>query len=447
MLDKLSDALKNSIKKLVSSIFIDEKTINQFVNEIQRALIQSDVNIKLVFEISENIKKRAKEEIGKGQIAKEFIIKIVYEELVKILGGEGHKIEISQKPYKILLIGLFGNGKTTSAAKIARFFKNRGNKVLMVAADTFRPAAYEQLLQLGEQNKIPVVGNPNEKISSNIIKKFKDEFSKYDIIIVDSSGRNALEEDMIKEITAVKEELKPNEILLVQGADVGQSAKEQVEAFKKALDITGVVVTKLDGTAKGGGAITACAVSGATIKFIGTGEKIEDIEVFDPKRFVSRLLGMGDLDTLLEKAQELMKEKMPEKDIEKRLLSGNFNLNDYIQQIEMVSKMGSLSKILNMIPGMGLANIPKEIINMQEDKMKKFKVIIQSMTPFERENPDKINHSRMERIAKGSGTDISDIKELLKQFMQIRKIVKNLKGKDIEKMAKRMGLSKLPKIK
>jgi len=446
MLDKLSDALKNSIKKLVSSIFIDEKTLNQFVNEIQRALIQSDVNIKLVFEISENIKKRAKEEIGKGQIAKEFIIKIVYEELVKILGGEGHKIEISQKPYKILLIGLFGNGKTTSAAKIARFFKNRGNKVLMVAADTFRPAAYEQLLQLGEQNKIPVVGNPNEKISSNIIKKFKDEFSKYDIIIVDSSGRNALEEDMIKEITAVKEELKPNEILLVQGADVGQSAKEQVEAFKKALDITGVVVTKLDGTAKGGGAITACAVSGAPIKFIGTGEKIEDIEVFDPKRFVSRLLGMGDLDTLLEKAQELMKEKMPEKDIEKRLLSGNFNLNDYIQQIEMVSKMGSLSKILNMIPGMGLANIPKEIINMQEDKMKKFKVIIQSMTPFERENPDKINHSRMERIAKGSGTDISDIKELLKQFMQIRKIVKNLKGKDIEKMAKRMGLSKLPKI-
>jgi len=446
MLDKLSDALKNSIKKLVSSIFIDEKTLNQFVNEIQRALIQSDVNIKLVFEISENIKKRAKEEIGKGQIAKEFIIKIVYEELVKILGGEGHKIEISQKPYKILLIGLFGNGKTTSAAKIARFFKNRGNKVLMVAADTFRPAAYEQLLQLGEQNKIPVVGNPNEKISSNIIKKFKDEFSKYDIIIVDSSGRNALEEDMIKEITAVKEELKPNEILLVQGADVGQSAKEQVEAFKKALNITGVIVTKLDGTAKGGGAITACAVSGAPIKFIGTGEKIEDIEVFDPKRFVSRLLGMGDLDTLLEKAQELMKEKMPEKDIEKRLLSGNFNLNDYIQQIEMVSKMGSLSKILNMIPGMGLANIPKEIINMQEDKMKKFKVIIQSMTPFERENPDKINHSRMERIAKGSGTDISDIKELLKQFMQIRKIVKNLKGKDIEKMAKRMGLSKLPKI-
>ncbi len=445
MLNKLSEALKSGMKKFISSIFIDEKTLNQLVNDIQRALLQSDVAVDLVFQISENIKKRAKEEIGKGEVAKEYIVKIVYEELVKILGEQGHKIEITEKPFKILLIGLFGNGKTTSAAKIAKFFKKRGNKVCLLALDIFRPAAYEQLTQLGKQINVPVFGEPKEKDAVNIIKKFENEIKKYDIVIADSSGRDALKQDMIDEITAVRDALKPNEILLVQGADIGQGAKDQATAFKKALDITGVILTKMDGTAKGGGAITACSIAGAPIKFIGVGEKIEDLEEFEPKRFVSRLLGMGDIETLLEKAKEIAQEKAPDKEMEKRIMSGKFNLLDFKAQLEAMSKMGPLSKIIDMIPGFGMAGIPRDMLGVQQDKLKKFKIIMDSMTKEELENPDIIKSSRIERIAKGSGVEPSQVRELLKQFNQIKKLMKGLKGRDLQKLAKRFGKG-MPKM-
>lgn len=445
MLNKLSEALKSSMKKFIQAIFIDEKTLNQFVNEIQRALLQSDVAVDLVFEISENIKKRAKEEIGKGEVAKEYIIKIVYEELVKILGEKGHKIQITEKPFKILLIGLFGNGKTTTAAKIAKFFKKRGYNVCLLALDTFRPAAYEQLVQLGKQINVNVFGDPDEKNAVNIIKKYENEIKKYDIVIADSSGRDALKQDMIDEIKAVENALKPQEILLVQGADIGQGAKEQATAFKNALNITGVVLTKMDGTAKGGGAITACSIAGAPIKFIGTGEKIDDLEEFEPKRFVSRLLGLGDIETLLEKAKEIAEEKTPDKELEKRIMSGKFNLLDFKAQLEAMSKMGPLSKIIDMLPGFGMAGIPKEMLSVQQDKLKKFKVIMDSMTKEELEHPEIIKSSRIERIAKGSGTSVSDVKELLKQYEQIKKLMKGLKGKDIQKLAKRFK-GKIPKL-
>ena len=445
MLNKLSEALKSSMKKFIQSIFIDEKTLNQFVNEIQRALLQSDVAVDLVFKISENIKKRAKEEIGKGEVAKEYIIKIVYEELVKILGEKGHKIQITEKPFKILLIGLFGNGKTTTAAKIAKFFKKRGYNVCLLALDTFRPAAYEQLVQLGKQINVNVFGDPDEKNAVNIIKKYENEIKKYDIVIADSSGRDALKQDMIDEIKAVENALKPQEILLVQGADIGQGAKEQATAFKNALNITGVVLTKMDGTAKGGGAITACSIAGAPIKFIGTGEKIDDLEEFEPKRFVSRLLGLGDIETLLEKAKEIAEEKAPDKELEKRIMSGKFNLLDFKAQLEAMSKMGPLSKIIDMLPGFGMAGIPKEMLSVQQDKLKKFKVIMDSMTKEELEHPEIIKSSRIERIAKGSGTSVSDVKELLKQYEQIKKLMKGLKGKDIQKLAKRFK-GKIPKL-
>lgn len=445
MLDRLSDSLKNSMRRFISAIFVDESTLNQFVNDIQRALLQSDVNVQLVFKISEDIKRRAKEEIGKGQVAKEHIVKIVYEELVNVIGEEGHKIDVSGKPFKILLVGLFGNGKTTSAAKIAKFFQNRGQKVCLLALDTFRPAAYEQLMQLGGQINAPVFGNPKEKDAIKIIKQYENDIRKFDIVIADSSGRDALKRDMIDEITGVEAYFKPQEILLVQGADIGQAAKEQATAFKDALKITGVVLTKMDGTAKGGGAITSCTIAKAPIKFIGVGERIADMETFEPKRFVSRLLGMGDLETLLEKAKELAAEKAPDKEMEKRIMSGRFNLNDYAAQLEAMSKMGSISKLLNMIPGAGMANIPKEMLNMQEGKLKKFKHILSSMTPDERDDPDLLHRSRIERIARGSGTDVSEVKELLKQFSQIKKFMKGLKGKDVQKIAKRFG-GKLPKM-
>jgi signal recognition particle subunit SRP54 len=439
MLDKLSEALKSSMRKFISAIFIDEKTINAFVNEIQKALIQSDVEIKLIFKISEDIKKRAKEEIGKGEVAKEHIIKIVYEELVKVLGEEGHKISISEKPFKMLLLGLFGNGKTTTAAKIAKFFKSRGNKVCILALDTFRPAAYEQLIQLGKQIDVPVFGNPKQTNPEKVIKEFETEWKKFDIIIADSAGRNALSKDMINEITGINRTLNPQEVLLVQGADVGQAAKEQVTAFKEALNITGVIITKLDGTAKGGGAITATTIAKAPVKFIGVGEKITDLEEFEPKRFVSRILGMGDLESLLEKAKELQNEQQIEKGMEERIMSGKFNLKDYRAQLEAMNKMGSLSKLMNLIPGMGMAGIPKEMLNVQEDKLKKYRYIMDSMTEQELEDPDLITSSRIQRIADGSGCDPADVRELLKQFKQLKKIVKGLRGKDLEKMAKRMG--------
>jgi signal recognition particle subunit SRP54 len=443
MLDKLSNALRDSMRKFISNIFLDEKTLNQFVNEIQRALLQADVSVDLVFQISENIKKRAREEIGKGEVAKEYIIKIVYEELVKILGERGYKIEVTEKPFKILLIGLFGNGKTTTAAKIAKFFKKRGYKVCLLALDTFRPAAFEQLTQLGNQIGVPVFGDKKEKNPAKVVKEFENEMKKYDVVIADSSGRDALKQDMIDEITSIRDVLKPQEILLVQGADVGQGAKEQATAFKKALNITGVVLTKMDGTAKGGGAITACAIAGAPIKFIGVGERIDDLEEFEPKRFVSRLLGMGDLETLLEKAKEIAQEKAPDKEMEKRLMSGKFNLLDFKAQLEAMSKMGPLTKIIDMIPGMGMAGIPKEMLGVQQEKLKKFKIIMDSMTKEELENPDIIKSSRINRIAKGSGVEPSEVRELLKQFNQIKKLMKGLKGKDIQKLAKRFG--KLPK--
>jgi len=444
MLDKLGDALKNSMKNFISSIFVDETTLNKFVNDIQRALLQGDVAVDLVFRISENIKKRAKEEIGKAHVAKEHIVKIVYEELVAILGEEGSKIVLTEKPFKILLIGLFGNGKSTSSAKIARFFQNRGKKVALVAADTYRPAAYEQIVQLGDQIKVPVYGNDKEKNAANIIKEFGSSFPRYDVVIVDSSGRDALKQDMIDEITSVKNELKPNEVLLVQGADIGQGAKDQATAFKKALDITGVVLTKMEGTAKGGGAITACSIAEAPIKFIGVGEKVSDLEEFDPKRFVSRLLGLGDIETLLEKAKEMQTSHEDAKGLEKRIMSGKFTLVDFRNQMDAMSKMGPLSKIVNMIPGMGMANIPSDMLSVQEDKLKKYRYVIDSMTPEERENPDVLHMSRMERIARGSGVDISEVKELIKSFNQMRKMFKKMKGKDMEKLAKRFGKGKMP---
>lgn len=443
MLDKLSDALKAGMRKFISAIFVDDATLNNFVNDIQRALLSSDVEVKLVFQISENIKKRARDEIGKGQVAKEQIVKIVYEELVRVLGEEGHKIQITSKPYKILLLGLFGNGKTTSAAKMAHFFQKRGSKVALLALDTFRPAAYEQLIQLGKQINVPVLGQPGEKIAVNVVKKFEKELQKFDIVIADSSGRDALKQDMINEITSVEKVLHPQEIVLVQGADLGQAAKSQAEAFKKALNISGVIITKLDGTAKGGGAITACSIAKAPIKFIGTGEKIDDIEEFEPKRFVSRILGMGDIETLLEKAKEISAEKAPDKEMEKRMMSGKFNLNDFRAQLDSLSKMGSLSKIMNLIPGMGMANIPKDMLDLQGDKLKKFKYIMDSMTPAEREDPDILHGARIERIARGSGTEASEVRELLKQFNMIKKFMKGMKGKDMQKLAKRFG-GKMP---
>ncbi|MFC1704731.1 signal recognition particle receptor subunit alpha, partial [Nanoarchaeota archaeon] len=270
VLDKLSSSLKNTLKKIAGAVFVDEKLINELIKDIQRALLQADVNVKLVFELTKKIKERAlKEETPGGLTKKEHLVNTVYEELVNFLGKEGHKIEPKEKPFKIMMVGLFGSGKTTTTGKLARFFTKRGFKVALVGLDVHRPAAMDQIEQVGKQANVPVFTKKGEKDAVKIWKEFEEESNKYDVVIVDTAGRDALSKDLIEEIEDVNKEVQPNERLLIISADIGQAAQSQAEQFHKSCNITGVVATKMDGTAKAGGALSACAVTKAPIKFIG----------------------------------------------------------------------------------------------------------------------------------------------------------------------------------
>ncbi len=442
VLDKLGDSLKGTLQKIAKAIFVDDKLINELVKDIQRALLQADVNVKLVFELTKKIKEKIqKEKEVKGLTKKEQLINIVYDELVAFLGGEGYKININKKPFKIMLVGLFGNGKTTTSGKLGKFFMKRGYKVALVGLDVHRPAAMEQIEQVGKQINAAVFTKRGEKNALKIWKENEKELQKFDVIIVDTAGRDVLSEDLIKELNDLKKEIKPDESLLVIGADVGQAAEKQAIGFHEACDVKGVIITKLDGTAKGGGALTACAVTNAPVKFIGIGEKADDLEEFRPKGFVSRLLGMGDIEALLEKAKEAYTDDEA-KDMGKKFLKGEFNLIDLYQQMESMSKMGSLSKLVEMIPGFGQLQLPKDMLQMQEGKLKKWKYMMNSMSKEELEDPEIISASRIERIAKGSGCSVLDVRELLKQYKQSKKMVKMMKGaqnpKQMEKMMKSM---------
>jgi len=398
--------------------------------------LQSDVNVQLVFDLTKKIKERAlKEETPQALTKKEQLINIVYEELVNFLGKEGHKIEVKEKPFKIMLVGLFGSGKTTTTGKLARFFTKRGYKVALVGLDVHRPAAMDQIEQIAEKARVPVFLDKKEKDPVKIWKYNKDQYNKYDILVIDTAGRDALSKDLIKEIETLNNEIKPNENLLIISADIGQAAQKQAEQFHKSCGITGVIATKMEGTAKAGGALSACAVSGAPIKFIGVGEKIEDLEQFNPQGFVGRILGMGDLEALLEKAKEAITEEDAE-DLGKRFLKGDFNLLDLYEQMEAMSKMGPLSKVMEMIPGFGQIKLPKEMLKVQEDKLKRWRFVMDSMNQEELERPDElIDASRVERIAKGSGCSSKDVRELVKQYRQSKKMIKMLKGKgDINKL-------------
>ncbi|RMF07173.1 signal recognition particle protein Srp19, partial [Candidatus Woesearchaeota archaeon] len=325
---------------------------------------------------------------------------------------------------------------------LAKFFQKRGFKVAMVQLDVWRPAAYEQLKQLGAKINVPVFGNPSEKNPAKIWEQFQDamqtkEFRDVDVLIVDTAGRDALSDELIQELSEINSLVKPHETLLVMGADVGQAAEKQAQAFHDTVNVTGVIITKLDGTAKGGGALVACSITDAPVKFIGVGERIDDLEEFKPKNFVSRLLGMGDLETLLEKAKEAIDEDQAE-DLGRKMLKGEFNLIDLYQQMEAMSKMGPLGKIMEMIPGMGQLKLPKEALKVQEDKLKRWKHMMNSMTKDELEDPEKVTGSRAERVARGSGTSVSEVRELIKQYKQSKKLMKMLKGGSERNMQKLM---------
>ena len=438
VLDKLGSSLKETLQKIAKAVFVDDKLINELVKDIQRALLQSDVNVQLVFDLTNNIKDRIKkEETPSGLTKKEHLINIVYEALVDFLGKEQYKLEIKQKPFTIMLVGLFGSGKTTSAGKLAKYFTKRGHKVALLGLDIHRPAAMDQLEQIAKQANIPIFIDKKEKNPIKIYDNHKDELDKFDIVIVDTAGRDALSKDLVEEIESLNRLIKPQENFLVISADIGQAAQKQAEQFHKSCGITGVIVSKMDGTAKGGGALTACSVARAPIVFIGVGEKIDDLEHFNPNGFVGRILGMGDLEALLEKAKDAIKAEDAE-DLGKRFLKGEFNLLDLYEQMAAMKNMGSLKKLVELIPGFSSLHLPKEMLDVQEEKLEKWKIAMQSMTQEELEDPDIMSAERIERISKGSGISTNTIRDLIKQYRQSKKMVKMFKGSkgDMGKMMK-----------
>jgi signal recognition particle subunit SRP54 len=448
VLDRLGESLRFSIEKLRNALFVDKKLINEIVKEVQRALIQSDVNISQVMELSNRIRDRAlKEDIPEGIPKKDYVIKIVYEEIVKFLGEEEEGIQIEKKPTQIMLVGLFGSGKTTQAGKLANYYKKRGYKVALVQTDTWRPAAYDQLKQLSEKVGVDFYGIEDEKNPLKIYKEFKPHKEKYDIAIVDTAGRDALSKELIEELNNLNKEIKADERILVISADIGQSAQRQAEAFHESCEVTGVIITKLDGTAKGGGALAACAITGTKVKFIGTGEKINDLEKFDPKGFVGRLLGMGDIQALLDSVSEVYDKKDIE-DKSKKFLKGEFNLIDLFEQLESVKKLGPLNKVMSMIPGMSNLNIKKEMLEVQESKMELWKQALNSMTEEELTEPEIISASRIKRISEGSGISEDVIRELIKQYRKSKKLMKMMKGSDkkMKKMLSKAGMKNLPNM-
>jgi signal recognition particle subunit SRP54 len=420
VLEKLGESLSGVVRKITLAGIVDERLIKEVVRDLQRALLSADVSVKLVMGISRAVEERAlKEKPPAGLSRREHVIKILYEELVKLLGpGKGDE---AMARGRIMLVGLQGSGKTTTAVKLARFYQKRGARPFIIVTDTYRPAAYEQARQLAEPFNIPVYGEPEEKDPLAILARAMQHTRGRDLVILDSAGRHRKEEELFAEMIRLRERFKPDEQFLIIDATIGQQAGAQARAFHEAIGVTGVVLTKLDGSAKGGGALSAVAETGASVRFIGTGERVDDIEPFDPERFISRLLGLGDLRSLLEKARETI----PEEDV-RDILKGDFTLLDLRAQIEAITKMGPLSSVLKMIPGMSLT-LPKEASQMTEEKMRRFIHILDSMTLEEKKKPKVLNASRMRRIAMGSGTTREDVKELLSYYNLMKKALKGFK--------------------
>ena len=436
VLEKLSQSLRDTLSKIAKSMFVDEKLLNELVKDIQRALLQADVNVQLVFSLTKRIRERSSEKLPPGLTKKEHLIKIVYEELVALLGKEKAELSITKKPYTIMMAGLFGSGKTTTIGKLASYYAKRGYKIAALGLDVHRPAAPEQLVQVCSQAHIPVFINKQEKDPAAIYRQFQGELKKFDIVFVDTAGRDALSAELIKELEQLNSLIQPEQRILVISADIGQAAQRQAEQFHQSVHITGVIVTKMDGTARAGGALSACAVTKAPILFIGIGEKSNDLELFNPQGFVGRMLGMGDLEALLEKAKEAMTEDEA-KDLGKRFLSGDFNLIDLYEQIEAMKKMGPFSKIIEMIPGFGQLKLPKEMLDVQEDKLRCWRFAMNSMTKEELEDPECVGRDRIERISQGSGVPVEDIRGMVKQYKQSKKMMKMMKGSE-QNMGKMM---------
>jgi len=428
-LERLGSSLYGALRKVFRAPVVDEAVVKELVRDIQRALLQADVNVQLVLQISKQIEERSLEaKVPPGISRREHVIKVVYEELTRFLGEKPASLKIEPgKRNVLMLVGIQGSGKTTAAAKLARYFQKRGLKTALVCADTYRPGAYAQLQQLAQRINVSLHGEPKGKDPIKIALNGLKQFAEREVVIIDTAGRHKEEKSLIKEMKTLEKTIKPNEVVLVVDGTIGQQAAIQAKAFNEATPIGSILVTKLDGSARGGGALSAVAATGAPIKFISTGEKIRDIEPFVPERFVGRLLGMGDLQSLIEKVREAEVKVVPEKKL-RAFLAGKFNLTDMYEQLEAAKSMGPLKRILKMIPGFTY-NIPDEKMDLAEDRLKKWRFIIQSMTPEERDNPKIFTASRIRRVARGSGTAEKEVKELLKQYAMMKKMMKTLRRK------------------
>ena len=442
MFDNLTERLERSFKILKGEGKITEINVAETLKDVRRALLDADVNYKVAKSFTDTVKKKA---LGQNVLTSvkpsQLRVKIVHDELAQLMGGETAELKLEERPAVVLMSGLQGSGKTTFASKLANMLMTKKNRhPLLAAGDVYRPAAIEQLKVLGEQINVPVYSEPESKdpvqIALNAIRYAKAH--SVDTVIIDTAGRLAVDEQMMNEIAAIKNAVKPDEILFVVDAMTGQDAVNTAKEFNDRLDFTGVVLTKLDGDTRGGAALSIRTVVNKPIKFIGTGEKMEAMDVFHPARMADRILGMGDVVTLVERAQEQYDEEEAKR-LQKKIRKNQFDFNDFMNQIQQIKKMGNLKDLASMIPGVSRAI---KDIDIDENAFKGIEAIINSMTKEERVHPEILNGSRRQRIARGSGTNIQEINRLLKQFDQTRKMMKAVTGTKMGKMAQMMGKMK-----
>ena len=450
MFENLSDRLERSFKILKGEGKITEINVAETLKDVRRALLDADVNYKVAKTFTDTVKKKA---LGMNVLTavkpSQLMVKIVHDELAELMGGEAAELNLNGRPSIILMSGLQGSGKTTFSGKLANMLKNKQHKnPLLVACDVYRPAAIEQLKVVGEQIGVPVYSEPESKdvvsIANNAIREAKAK--SYDVVIVDTAGRLAVDEEMMNEIETLKNAINPNETLFVVDSMTGQDAVNTAKEFNDRLDFDGVVLTKLDGDTRGGAALSIRTVVTKPIKFVGTGEKMEAIDVFHPSRMADRILGMGDIVSLVERAQEQFDEEEARR-LQKKIQKNKFDFNDFLGQIEQIKKMGNLKDLAAMIPGVGKAI---KDVDIDDNAFKGIEAIIKSMTPKERTNPEILNQSRRMRIAKGSGTNIQEVNRLIKQFDQTRKMMKMVTGTNMARMAgmmsKMKGMPGMPKM-
>ena len=435
MFQSLTDKLANAFKKFRSKGKLTEADVKEGMREVKLALLEADVNFKVVKSFTQTVTERAVgSEVLESLLPAQQIVKIVNEELIALMGGETPKININPKPPTVvMMVGLQGAGKTTHAAKIANMFRQKSKNPLLVACDVYRPAAVDQLKIVGASVNVPVF-SMGTKISPVEIAKAGVEHAKkngHDLVIIDTAGRLHIDQELMDELVNIKEQVQPSEILLVVDAMTGQDAVNVAKSFNELLDITGVVLTKMDGDTRGGAALSVKFITGKPIKFIGTGEKMDALELFHPDRMSSRILGMGDILSLIEKAEAAYDEKNA-KELERKMREQTFTLEDFLDQMRQLKKMGNLDQILAMMPGANTGALKNAQVD--EKQMARIEAIILSMTPEERAKPDLINGSRRKRIAKGCGLGVEDVNRLLKQFDQMKKMMKQLSGMNPKRM-------------